>query len=444
MRWALASFLGFILCLPPATSSGQWEGVPKASLPNVPYWWKPINEQDVGLVPLAWANDVDGGGSGCCVLGAATRYRNGTATLWLGLGFGTDPEAGTPAAIEAAAEINGGVIAYRQLHGRGGFSGFYPVYLRPGSTEGELDRVSVGVSAVWLNDTRYLETVGLFDCPDAPAVACREFEAPYPWTDGKDHAVAVEAGLGRGDWRVPRLRGSLVVGLKALGGAQSYARVEAEALVVDTVGGARLDARVGLGLTTAKTPLQRRFQLDGADPISRWLNPYLEADGALLADANYFTPGGPHLRAYGETRPLAKRYLAALAELSRQGYTRGGFWGRASAFLEAAWTPGLPDRFGPEQMNQDGDLLFDWRELPDGEDQPQGQFRARALEVSEFWADAGLAFSGGHEMIAVTLSFPLWASAPAFASEPITGEKKAFALRWALTFTFFPLGSRGQ
>jgi hypothetical protein len=136
-----------------------------------------------------------------------------------------------------------------------------------------------------------------------------------------------------------------------------------------------------------------------------------------------------------------KRYLAAGGEIARDIETDVGAWGRVAGFAEAAWTPGIPDRLGPEQLNEGGSLLFDWQELPAGEGEPLGRFRARSLEVNEIWADAGLALSAGYDKLAVTISLPLWASDPAFAGEPISGgDKKALALRWALSISFFPQG----
>ncbi len=442
MRSAPISLSAFLaLWLSPGAVSGQWAGVPKAAMPQVPYWWTALPDQRFGLVPLAWTNDVDGADRGCCVLGAAARYQRNATTLWFGIGFGTDPQGGAPAAIEAAAEIEGGTIAYRQLHGRGGFSGLYPIHVRNDGGASPGSRVALGLSAVWLDDPRYLEPVVFFDCPaTAPSVACAPVETPYPWSDGSDHALAVEAEWGRGDWRRPRLGVNLVAGLKPIGSTWEYIRLEGVAAVVDSLAGSRLEGRLSAGWASSAAPLQRRFLLDGADPITRWLNPYIEAAGALLSDVPYFTPGGPQLRAYGATRPLTKRYIGAAGALSREGHTREGLWGRASVFLEAAWTPGLPDRFGPEQINAESSLLFDWRELPDGEDKAQGRFRARSLQVAEIWADAGLAFAGGYDRLAVTVSFPIWASAPEFANEPLRGDKKAFALRWTLTVTFFPGG----
>jgi hypothetical protein len=136
---------------------------------------------------------------------------------------------------------------------------------------------------------------------------------------------------------------------------------------------------------------------------------------------------------------LVERYLAVSGELGREGRLPEGPWGRVAVFLEAAWTPGLPDRSGPEELGPAADFLFDWRELPDGVGSPQGRFRARVLEVSELWADAGIALTGGYERVALTVSLPLWASEAAFADEPFRGqEKKPFALRWAITLKVFP------
>jgi hypothetical protein len=435
----------------PAEAIGQWEITGKAGLPAVPYWVTARHDLGIDqvpvrldLIPLLWFNDVDGNSSGCCVLGAAARAHVGTATLWFGLGFGTDAKAGAPAAIEAAAEVNGGAVAFRKLHGRIGFSALYPITYpsEPGSLE--VDRVSLGFQTVWLDDARYLETVTFFECPEAPAPPCAEVETAYTWSEGRDNSILAEAAWGRGDWSQPRLRGSAIAGLKLGIGEHEYLRVELEALVADRLDFAHLDARFAAGWASNAAPQQRRFLLEGADPITRWLNPYIEAREALFNDIPYYVPGGPDLRVYEETRPLVKRYVAASGQLSRATGTEDGLWGRLAAYLAAAWTPGIPDRMGPEEMNEGGDLLFDWRKLPEGEGEEQGQFRARSLEVSEIWADAGLQITGGYRLVAVTLSLPLWASQPAFAGESIFGGKKsAFGLRWALSVTFFPRGHPG-
>jgi hypothetical protein len=428
----------------PAAASAQWEITPKAALPQLPYWLSAGDDPAVGLLPLLWFNEVDGNSTGCCVFGAAARARLSTATLWLGLGFGTDGAASVPSAVEVAAEVGGGSFAFRTLHGRIGFSALYPVYQASQPHTTMLDRISVGLHAVWLDDPRYLETVTFFECPDAPAAPCDAIETPYTWSDGRDYSILGEAAWGRGDWRQPRLTGSVVVGLRVAGGEHGYVRTELEALVTDRLSFGRLDARVAGGWVSSGAPQQRRFLLDGADPITRWLNPYIEARKALFSDIPYHVPGGPNLRAYEDTRPLVRRYLAASGALSRAAGTAHGFWGRVGAYLAAAWTPGIPDVMGPEQMNEDGDLLFDWHRLPPQEGREQGQFRARSLRVSEIWADAGLQLTGGYRLAAVTLSLPVWASQPAFAGEPITGgDKNAFSLRWALSVTFYAKGDPG-
>ncbi len=428
----------------PARVSAQWEITGKAALPELPYWATVGGDPAVDLLPLLWLNDVDGNSTGCCVMGAAARARLRTATFWLALGFGTGGDATVPAAIEAAAELEGGSFAFRMLHGRIGFSALYPLYKASQPDAPEIDRISVGVHAVWLDDPGYLETVTFFDCPDAPAVPCDAIETPYTWSDGRDYSILGEAAWGRGDWSQPRLRGGIIIGLKLAGGEHEYVRSEFEALVTDRLSFARLDARFAGGWVSGNAPQQRRFLLEGADPITRWLNPYIEARKALLSDIPYYVPGGPNLRVYEETRPLVKRYIAASGELSRAAGSSDGLWGRLGAYLAAAWTPGIPDVLGPEQMNEDGDLVFDWRRLPEEEGGEQGQFRARTLEVPEIWADAGLQLTGGYRLVAVTLSLPVWASQPAFAGASIVdGDKNAFGLRWGLSVTFFPRGHPG-
>ncbi len=160
----------------------------------------------------------------------------------------------------------------------------------------------------------------------------------------------------------------------------------------------------------------------------------LEARDAILTDVPYFVEGGAHLRAYDDTRPLVKRYIGTAVEYGRTVAVRHGVWGRVAGFAEIAWTPGIPDRLGPEQLGPDGPILFDWRELPVGEGGPLGRFRARVLEVDEVWADAGAALTIGYRRLAARVSLPLLASAPAFAGDPLLREdKRTLALRWSLT-----------
>jgi hypothetical protein len=448
MRTALfiPATLAALLALVPADASGQWDVLAKAALPYVPYSVTVNEAKNPELIPLIWASDIDGGGSGCCVIGAAAKYQSGPATLWLGLAFGTDPDGGTPAAVEAAAQIKGGAIAFRTLNGRSGVSAFFPILAKAGAASWQVDRLSAGLSSVWLFDDRYQETVPFFDCPaNAPSVPCETVPTPYPWSPDQDLALAAEGTWGRGTWRVPRLSGSLVGGLKAGGGDYSYLRAELGARVMGAIRRTLWEVGLSGGWASGGSPLQRRFLLDGADPITRWLNPYIDARGALLEEVPYFIPGGPHLRAYEATQPLVKRYIGVLGELAKEGATESGFWGRAAAFFEAAWTPGIPDDIGRSEMTADGDLLFDWRELPTGEGSAGGQFNTGTLQVSELWADAGLAFSGGYGNLAVMVSLPAWASAPDFANEPIGGgEKKAFALRGSLSVLYYPLGRPGS
>ena len=432
--------------LAPAAAAAQWDVTPKAALPSVPYWWTVSEQQSIDLIPLLWTNDVDGGSGGCCVIGAAGRARLGRTTVWLGLGFGTEPDGGTPAAIEAAAEIGWATLAYRDLHGRTGVSVFFPIHVSSEGGRREMTRLSAGLSAVSLDDERYVDPVPLFSCSDgAPSVPCTEVPAPYPWSPEQDVGLALEGTWGRGERFAPRVTGSAVWGLKVASGDYGYFRGELDARQRGALGRFDWLARLGGGWAWGSAPLQRRFLLSGADPITRWLNPYIDVSGAVLEKASYFVPGGPNLRAYVEIQPLVDGYLSAGGAIGRGGATRSGFWGRVDAFLETAWTPGIPDRLGPEQLGPDGSFLFDWRELPSGEGSEQGEFRSRVLEVSELWADAGFTFTGGHRNIALAISTPLWASNAAFADGPAgDGAKTAFAVRWTLSIFFFPYGRPGE
>lgn len=445
MRTArVAGTLILFVLLAPRVASAQWEVIGKAALPSVPYWWTVSESAAIDLIPLVWTGDVDGSSSGCCVFGFAGRTRVDRATVWLGLAFGTGPDGGTPAAVEAAAELDRGAAAFRRLNGRWAASLFVPLQLRAPTGDRGVDLISVGVSALSLDDESYVPSVPLFSCPDAPAVPCESLLAPYPWSPGDDVGLAIEATRGRGSWGSPRLRGSLIWGVKVSGGDYGYVRGELDASVAGRV--ERFDWRTRLAGAVASggSPLQRRFLLSGADPVRRWLSPYIDGPGALFERISYFVPGGPNLRAYIETQPLVESYLGVNGAIGTGGATQGGFWGRVDAFLEAAWTPGVPDRLGPEELNEDGGLLFDYRELPGGEGAAQGRFLTGTLEPPTLWADAGFALEGGYRRIAAAVSLPLWASQADFADDPIgSGPPKSLALRWSLTVAFYPYGSPG-
>jgi hypothetical protein len=441
----LAALVAGCLCLPPAAAA-QWNVVPKAALPAVPYWPTIDARREIALIPLIWSNDIDGGGGGCCAVGAASRARLGPSSLWLGLAFGTAPDAGALAGLELAAELESGTVGFRSLHGRSGLAAFYPISVFSDDSSLAGDRLGLGISTVWLYDDRYLATIPFFDCPSAaPAAPCEPVDTPYPWSAGQDNALVAELAWGRGEWRAPYLTASLGGGVKIAGGEHDYLRAELTAEVRGQLRRADWRIRVAGGWSSGDAPLQRRFLLYGADPVTRWLNPYLDVKGALFEDVPYFVPGGPHLRAYEATQPLVKRYIGALAEAGRAAESVSGFWGRLDGFVELAWTPAIPERLGPDAINASGSFIFDWRELPTGEDEAQGRFLARSLRVSEIWADAGVALTGGYRDVAVQISSPFWASEAAFANGPVgDGEKQAFAARWTLSILFYPQGRPGR
>jgi len=363
----------------------------------------------------------------------------------LGLGFGTDADGGNPAAVEASAQIDWGVLSYRNLHGRTGISLFFPLLIGGPEDPLKVDRLSAGISALSLDNESYFDPVPLFSCPDSPAAPCSTVSTPYPWSPDQDFGLAVEGTWGRGLWSAPRLAGSAVLGLKVGGGDYGYLRGELDAQVTGALERFDYTVRAGGGWVSDSSPLQRRFLLSGADPVRRWLNPYIDVAGSLFQDVSYFVPGGPQLRAYQEIQPLATGYLSLAGIISEGASTPSGFWGRLDAFVETAWTPVIPSRLGPDDLHPDGSFLFDWRELPTGEDTDGGRFMTRTLEVSELWADAGFTFAGGFRNLAVAVSLPLWASNPSFADKPVgDGIKNAFALRWTLSVMFYPYGRPGD
>lgn len=415
----------------PSREAAAQAPVPGAGLPELPYWWPLPRGPNTDAVPLGWYNDVDG-----AVLGAAVRRTLGPATLWAGIGFGLKGGGGTPAALEIAAERGGASLVFRHLHGRNALTAWSPGYSLTRRIQ-----VSGGVTAIWLDDARYLETLPLFECSAAaPAAPCSEVDVPYAWGEEADHSLDLAGRYSRpgGD---SNATAKVSVGIRALGGEAEYVRAEGEWRVHRTLGRFVADLRLGAGWASSGTPGHRRFFLQGADALTRWMNPLLQTRGALLEDAPYFVPGGAHLRAYADIEPLVRRYLAVAGALSRQRRLVSRLWGRASVFAEGAWTPGLPDRLGPDQLQPGDAFLFDWRELPAGVGAPLGRFRARVLEVSELWADAGLAASVRYGGVGIELSLPLWASQPAFADPPLSGgDKKAFAPRWALRIFLSPTG----
>ncbi len=425
------------------TAYAQYPTEGTAALPYAPYWWSPQRLEEIQFVPLLWFNDIDGSSGSCCVIGLGARNELGPATLWWGIAFGTGGEGGQPAAIEGAVELSNGGISFRHLHGRNGFDARYEVIARRSDSALSL---SLGVGSVWVDDPRYLETVIMFECPsNAPSAPCEERPVPYTWSEGRDDAITAVAEWGRGVRKAPRFTVTTAVGLKVAGGEHEYLRGEATSILAGNLRSARWWARLAGGWASNRAPQQRRFLLQGADAITQWLNPYLAARGALFQDVPYFVQGGPHLRAYVETQPMVKSYLGLSGELSREASHPSGFRGRLGVFGEAAWTPGIPSPVGPADLNPNGDLLFDWQQLPEGVGNAQGQFRASVLQIPSVWADAGITATGAYKRIAVMFSFPLWVSEPSFGSDPLTGdERRAFAIRWNLTVIFFPSSESGE
>ena len=417
----------------PTREAGAQTRVPGAALPALPYWWPLPRTPDTGGIPLGWYDDIDG-----TVVGAGARRSVGRATVWAAIGFGLKGDGGLPAALEIAAEGRNGSLAFRHLHGRNALTARSPWFALADSVQ-----VSVGATAIWLDDARYLETIPLFECPvTAPAAPCSEVEVSHAWGGEPDHSLDLGVRWSRPDGG-SRLTASVSAGVRALGGETEYVRVEGEWRRKRRFGRFEAHTRLGAGWASDGTPGHRRFFLNGADALERWLNPLLETRGAVFEDVPYFVAGGAHLRAYDDIRPLVRRYVSIAGAVSRERRLDSGFWGRVSAFAEGAWTPGLPDRLGPDRLRPGDAFLFDWRELPAGVGAPLGRFRARVLEVSELWADAGLSATAGFRNVGVRVSLPVWASQPAFADASfLDDEKKAVAARWTLSILVRPTGGR--
>lgn len=406
--------------------------VQRAPAPPLEPLWRSI-EADPGfdLFPLLSFNDRDG-----VAVGAWMRWRPTSESLvWVAAGAGLGNPARAPSMLELGARDGPGQGWFKSTEGRRGFGAAYRFDLKDGLT------VTVAAEEASLTDARYLRRVFFFACPgDEPAAPCDSTAAPLQWSTEPDRAAEVRvrssAQAGSPTWEVA-LRGVPAL----LDPPAAYAQVRAEAAVQRPWGLQVVTVRAATAWTSRETPLQSRFFLHGAGPLERWSNPYLRSRGAPLDRIAYFVPGGAHLRAYGRTTILVRRFVSLAASLHRGVALPLGLSGSIGAFAEASWLPTAPDAIGRAAMRTDAAVLFDWARLTAGENEAGGRFSASVLDLPGVLADAGVSASVRAPLgITVELHVPLWASAPEFADrahdllDPAgDGEDRALGLRGSLT-----------
>lgn len=402
----------------------------RAPSPPAPAPWVHLPSQPpLDLFPLVAYNDRDG-----VVAGGWIRWTpDGDTRLWMALGGGGRELGRAPSILEASAESGRLHAWFKHTEGRRGFGASYTLDLAPGWT------LTAAAEEAALVDGAYLRRIFYFDCAaDAPAAPCDSVRAPSTWSRRPDRAAELRVVRG-GDslrWGVA-LRGA--PGL--LGAEPAYAQLRAEALWAATSGKTRLETRLALGWATRETPLQSRFLAHGTGPLERWAQPLLRSRGAPFDRVSYFAPGGAHLRAYGRTAPLLRRFLSAAAQAARPVELPLRLSGRVGAFVEAAWVPGAPDAYGRDDITETAAVLIDWSRLTPGEEKAGGRFSAGALDLPEAWADAGVAAAVRLPFdLEVELALPLWASAASLADrahdllDPFGGgEDRALGLRWTLS-----------
>lgn len=433
--------LACVACLAaayPATAQVQRAPAP----PLDPVWRSIDSDPGVELLPFVSFNDRDG-----VVTGAWVRWRpSAESDVWVAAGGGfRDPER-TPTVFEVGAREAGVEAWFKLTEGRRGFGASYAFDL------GDALAATVAAEEASLVDERYLPRILFFQCPgDAPAAPCDSVRAPLAWSADPDRAAEVRLGslpaAGEIHWQVA-LRGAP----SFLGADRAYLQARAEAVWQRTAGLRTLTLRFATGWTSADTPLQSRFFVHGAGPLERWTNPYLRSRGAPLDRIAYFDPGGAHLRAYGRTSVLVRRFAAFAATARRRLDLPLGLAGSAGAFAEVAWLPGAPGALGRAAITEEAAVLFDWAKLTAGEGEGGGKFSAGVLEIPSFLADAGFSASVRAPLgIEVEAHLPLWASAGELADRAHDlldlrgeGEDRPLGLRGTLTVRLHPSGGAAR
>lgn len=418
-------------------AAAQIQRAPAPSLEGV---WRSIeSDPGIDLLPFLGFNDRDGIGTGLWA-----RWRpSSDSEIWVAAGGGfRDPER-APTLLEVAAREARLAAWFKSTDGRRGFGAAYVFDLPHGWT------ATVAAEDASLVDERYLSRILFFACPaGAPAAPCDSVQAPLSWSADPDRAAELRLAslpaTGAVHWQV-----ALRAAPAFLGADRAYVQARAEAVWRRTTGRRTVALRFATGWTSDDTPLQSRFFLHGAGPLERWTNPYLRSRGAPLDRIAYFDPGGAHLRAYGRTSVLLRRFASLAASVRRGVDLPLGLSGSAGAFAEIAWIPGAPDALGREAITEDAAVLLDWARLTAGEEEAGGRFSAGVLEIPALLADAGLSASVLAPFgIELEVHWPLWASAAAFADrahealDPLgSGEDRSLGLRGTLTLRLHPTGS---
>lgn len=436
---AVAAAVAFLaISAPPLAAQVQRAPAPSAVAPWIALGGEPATH----AFPFLGFNDADGVTVGGWVRGSTAEE----AAVWVAIGAAPREPARVLTAVEAGAELGAVTAWFKGTEGRRGFGASYARDLEGGW------RITLAAEEAALVDDAYLRRIFFFDCPgDAPAAPCDSVRAPYDWSARPDRALEIRAVREPADrpirWGVA-LRGAP----GALGAEPAYAQARAEALWSRETAERRLDLRLAAGWATRRAPLQSRFFLHGAGPLARWTNPYLRSRGAPFDRISYFAPGGAHLRAYGRTAPLLRRFAAVAAAASRSVELPPPLSGRVGVFVEAAWLPGAPDAYGRDDLHEGSAVLIDWARLTPGEEEAGGRFSAGVLDLPRLLADAGL--SAGLTLpygLDIELSLPLWVSHGFLADrahdllDPLgDGEDRALGLRWALTVTLAAPSAPGR
>ncbi|MBI4512987.1 MAG: hypothetical protein HY702_02660 [Gemmatimonadetes bacterium] len=421
-----------------ASASPSPAQIQRVTVPDSQSFWLGIGATGIQVHPLPWYNDRDGFVSGVHV----RRGDDRTGSMWLTLAQGwREPDRG-PSVAEAGLQRGAFTAWFKYAEGRRGFGTSYALELRDRWT------LTVGAEETALIEDAYLRRIFFFACPaDAPAAPCDSVRAPLAWSSGRDRALEAQLAAESPE-RSLAWSFAVRLGLPLLGGRHDYLQARAEAVWMQSRGGSSLEVRAAAAWTEIETPLQSRFFAHGSGPLSRWENPYLRSRGAPLDRIRYFDPGGAHLRAYGRTTPLLRRFVGVAARGGRE-FDVFGLPGFVYAFAEGAWMPAAPKNVGRASITPDASVLLDWPRLTFAEERGGGRFNAGALRIPDFLADAGIGAAARLPLgFYLDVSVPVWASEGSLADRArglfdLAGESRdrALGVRYAISLGYSPSGA---
>ncbi len=265
--------------------------------------WTAEDAYTVRLQPSAWVNDVDGVRAGLRLRGS---YYDWARRLRLGVYYGVDSRrVDVDARLDSPMRLLGLRGRWNawvwKMEGRRDLGLRLDFVVRPELARPPTHRISLGYSAHRLTDPRYLTSPETYDTSRTDV--------------GVDLAYSVDP---QADVFSSNLRASLRLGRKWTWGKYRYERLAVEATVrsrreVVPVVDVRL--RGFLGLIGGDMPLQRKFGLAGAGPMTRERRFWMRSPGATWSDLNYHVPGDANLRAYRAGDFGVNRVVAFNAEL---------------------------------------------------------------------------------------------------------------------------------